>query len=75
MQPVEKVNKIFLAKLILLSVLLYLGFVVKVPQFTKSAEAEPLQQYATPNEEQEPKQIKKLYYRMVSDTQSEEIAI
>ena len=75
MQPVEKVNKIFLAKLLLLSVLLYLGFVVKVPQFTKSAEAEPLQQYAAPNEEQEPKQIKKLYYRMVADTHPEEIAI
>ena len=75
MQPVEKVNKLFVVKLFLLSGLLYLGFVMKVPQFVKSAEAQPLERFALPNEKQEPKQIKKLYYRVISDTEPEEIAI
>lgn len=75
MQPVEKVNKLFIVKLLLLSGLLYLGFVMKVPQFVKSAEARPFERFALPNETQEPKQIKKLYYRVISDTEPEEIAI
>lgn len=75
MQPVEKVNKLFIVKLVLLSGLLYLGFVMKVPQFVKPAEARPLKHFALPNVKQEPKQIKKLYYRVISDSEPEEIAI
>ncbi|MBC5775291.1 hypothetical protein H8S95_14525 [Pontibacter sp. KCTC 32443] len=49
----------------------------KVPPFLKSAEARPLEQFASPEDEQHPKQIKKLYYRLVSDQEQEpeEIAI
>ncbi len=77
MQPVEKIDRLFLTKLLLLSGLLYIGFVAKVPPFLKSAEARPLEQFASPEDEQHPKQIKKLYYRLVSDQEQEpeEIAI
>ncbi|MEJ8756067.1 hypothetical protein WG947_03605 [Pontibacter sp. H259] len=75
MQPVEKVNKLFLIKFCLLGILLYLGFALKVPQFVKPVQAEPLEHFATPNQKQEPKQIKKLYYKMVSEKAPEEISI
>ncbi|MER2996270.1 hypothetical protein [Pontibacter populi] len=75
MQPVEKVNKLFVVKLCLLCGLLYLGYVMEVPQLVKSAKARPVEHYAAPNEVYEPKQIKKLYYRIVADPEPEEIAI
>lgn len=75
MQPVEKVNKAFIAKLLILSGLLYLGYVLEVPQFVKSAKAEAYERYAAPNEVQQPRQIKKLYNRIVPDSEPEEVAI
>lgn len=79
MQPAEKVNPLFIVKLILLCCLLYLGFLVKVPQFVKPTQAQPLNQLASPDDsavqQQETKQIRKLYYQVVSDLEPEEVAI
>jgi len=75
MQPVEKVNKLFIVKLCVLGTLLYLGFALKVPQFVKHANAEPQEHYATPAQQHEPQQIKKLYYKLVSEEEPEEISI
>lgn len=78
MQPVERVDKYFVVKLFVLFGLLYLGFVLRVPLFTKSAEAKDINEnYASPVETQEPEQIKKLYYYMVSEKapDPEEVAI
>ncbi|NEM98329.1 hypothetical protein [Pontibacter burrus] len=67
MQPVEQVNKIFIAKLFLLFGLLYLGFVLEVPQFVKASEKKPKGgSYASPAHEEEPMLIKNLYYQLVS---------
>lgn len=67
MQPVEQVNKIFIAKLFLLSGLLYLGFVLEVPQFVKASEKKQNgDSYASPTPEEEPMLIKNLYYQLVS---------
>ena len=76
MQPAERINKLFLAKLFVLSRILYLGFVLEVPQFIKASKSKQLPQYASPEgEAQNPKQIQQLYYRLVSDTEPEEVAI
>ena len=76
MQPVEKVNKVFLAKLLVLFGLLYLGFLFKVPHFLKAKNTDSLQHYASPEiKESNSKQIQQLYYRLVSDSEPEEFAI
>lgn len=78
MQPVERVDKYFVVKLFVLFGLLYLGFAFRVPLFTKTAEAKDSQEnYASPAETHEPKQIKKLYYYIVSEKapDPEEVAI
>ncbi|HEY4652755.1 MAG TPA: hypothetical protein VIG72_15165 [Pontibacter sp.] len=49
---------------------------LKVPQFVKSSVAKPLApHYASPDSEKEPKKIRELYYRLVSEQQPERIAI
>jgi hypothetical protein len=75
MQPVEKVNKLFVVKLCLLCGLLYLGYVMEVPQLVNPAKARPVEHYAFPAKNYEPKQIKKLYYRIVTNPEPQEIAI
>ncbi|MBB6611009.1 hypothetical protein H7F15_08170 [Pontibacter sp. Tf4] len=49
---------------------------LKVPHFVKPVKAGDIKpRYASPSEEHESKQIKKLYYQLVSDKEPEEVAI
>ncbi len=74
MQPVEKVNKSFLAKLLLLCGLLYLGFVMEAPPFVKTVQAKELNVYTKPNEQMHKAQhLQDLYIRVVPEP--EETAI
>jgi hypothetical protein len=75
MQTVEKVNKPFLVKLLLLFVLLFLGFISKVPPFTQEYKTAITEQTVSNEDKIDFKQIQQLYYQMVSGNQSETVAI
>ncbi|MBJ6118786.1 hypothetical protein JAO76_11315 [Pontibacter sp. BT310] len=48
---------------------------MEVPQLVNPAKARPVEHYAFPANDYEPKQIKKLYYRIVTNPEPQEIAI